>query len=322
MQIETSARLHLSLIDLNGSIGRVDGSIGLTLDKPSLKLECIENNTQTQIITNGLDDEYEKKILSSYMKMCDYLDIDTTYTFKINEAYPIHHGLGLGTQLSLSTASLLAHMNDVNLTNYELANIIGRGGTSGIGVYSFSEGGLIIDGGHKKTDKHSFLPSSASNVSPPPLIARYEIPDDWKIILVTPDINAGASGSNEVNIFQKYTPIKLDDVKTISYITLMKLMPAIVECDITSFGKAVNEIQKVGFKSIERKLQPPIIDTIINYMLDNGVAGAGMSSFGPTCFGITDTNTKTLKHDILDLLDGNANVIVTKGKNHGAKIKI
>ena len=58
MQIETSARLHLSLIDLNGSIGRVDGSIGLTLDKPSLKLECIENNTQTQIITNGLDDEY------------------------------------------------------------------------------------------------------------------------------------------------------------------------------------------------------------------------------------------------------------------------
>lgn len=323
MQIETSARIHLSLIDLNGSIGRVDGGIGITLDKPSLKLECIENNTQTKIICeNGISNEYENKILTSYMKMLDYMGIDKTYTFKINESYPIHHGLGLGTQLALSTASLVAHMNDLKLNSYELANIIGRGGTSGIGVYSFSEGGLIIDGGHKRSDKKSFLPSSASKVAPPPLIARYNMPEDWKILLVTPGSNAGVSGSSEIDVFENYTPVDIEDVKTISYITLMKLMPAVVEGDITAFGDAINQIQNVGFKKIERTLQPIVIDEIINYMLDNGVAGAGMSSFGPTCFGITDTNTKQLKHDILDLLDNNANVIITKGKNHGAKIKI
>ena len=50
MEIETSARLHLSLIDLNGSEGRIDGGIGITLKNPSLILECDFNDSQTEIL--------------------------------------------------------------------------------------------------------------------------------------------------------------------------------------------------------------------------------------------------------------------------------
>ncbi|MDG6251663.1 chorismate pyruvate-lyase family protein, partial [Methanocalculus sp.] len=34
--VDTPSRLHIGLIDLNGSIGRVDGGVGITLDRPHL----------------------------------------------------------------------------------------------------------------------------------------------------------------------------------------------------------------------------------------------------------------------------------------------
>ena len=39
LKITTPSRLHLTLIDMNASIGRVDGSIGITLDNPAIKIE-------------------------------------------------------------------------------------------------------------------------------------------------------------------------------------------------------------------------------------------------------------------------------------------
>lgn len=47
--IQTPSRLHLSLLDLNGSLGRIDGGVGLTLKKPSLVLELKEKGTGVQV---------------------------------------------------------------------------------------------------------------------------------------------------------------------------------------------------------------------------------------------------------------------------------
>jgi beta-ribofuranosylaminobenzene 5'-phosphate synthase len=46
-----------------------------------------------------------------------------------------------------------------------------------------------------------------------------------------------------------------------------------------------------------------------------------MSSFGPTCFGITDENVKSIKNDLEDFLGEDSTVIVTNGKNHGSIIR-
>lgn len=327
MEIETSARLHVSLIDLNGSEGRIDGGIGITLENPSLILECNYNDSKTEILFDDncrfrhLPDEYKSKILLACERIQNYLGINNSYTFRIRKCYPIHHGLGLGTQLLLSTAQLVARLNEADLSVYELAKIVQRGGTSGIGVHSFNHGGLIVDGGHKKEYKNDFLPSSASDVAPPPLLARYDFPKDWNILLATPNFNQGANGKKEINIFQDYSPVNLGDVEKICYITLMKLMPAVLEEDIVSFGEAINKIQNLGFKKVERNFQSERVNNIISYMLDNGIPGAGMSSFGPTCFGITDTNVKSMKKDLQDLAGNNSIVQITNGKNEGSQIK-
>ena len=327
MEIETSARLHLSLIDLNGNEGRIDGGIGITLNQPSIKLECVENDDKTEIIFDenmgkiGNFDEYAQRINEACTRMNTYLQSDGTYTFTLKKAYPIHHGLGLGTQLLLSTAKLVSQLNDKELNSYQLARIVQRGGTSGIGVGSFESGGFIVDGGHKTDEKNKFLPSSASKVSPPPVLVRYDFPKDWKIILAIPGVNESVSGQHEVNIFEKYTPVKIEDVERICYLTLMKMMPSVLEEDITSFGDAINKIQQLGFKKIERDLQKDKINQTIEYMKDMGIPAVGMSSFGPTCFGITDGNVSNIKKDLKEFLGEDGSLLVTKGKNHGSIIR-
>ncbi len=324
MIIETSARLHLSLIDMNGSMGRIDGGIGLTLSEPSLKIECEENSLKSNVIFNQSTQdnsqikECESKIMYANDTIQKYLGINKNYTFNVKEIYTAHKGLGLGTQILLSTAKLVAEHNDADLNVYDLARIIHRGSTSGIGVYSFSNGGLIVDGGHKTDNSEGFLPSSESNMSPPPLLARYDFPRNWKILVVTPKHEVGLHGKEEVNIFKTKTPIDLSDVEKISYLTLMKLMPAVLEEDLLMFAEAINNIQSLGFKKIEKSLQSTRTTNILDHMSNEGIPAVGMSSFGPTCFGITDGNCKNIKKDLTN--DDNI-VIETHGKNHGFTIK-
>jgi len=327
--IETPSRLHLTLIDLNGIYDRIDGGVGITIENPCLSIEAepssdkevevVFSNSSRQI--PDLVDDYTLKIENSTLNVMDVLNIDHGFKFTVDSAYPPHSGLGSGTQLSLAVAKLISTMNNQDLKAIELAKIVGRGGTSGIGVESFEKGGFIIDGGHKSIEKDSFLPSSASHASPPPIIARYNFPMDWKLVLVIPNVERGVSGAKEVDAFQNFCPILLEEVEKLSHLLLMKLMPAVVESDLDSFGMAVNNIQDIGFKKIENKLQNPIIGQIMNNLRNSGAAGVGMSSFGPTLYAVTDTNEKDVVSAANDAIkDVGGQIIITCAQNSGAKL--
>ncbi len=45
--IKTPCRLHFSLIDLNGSLNRIDGGVGLTLEKPNFTIEVLDRESLT-----------------------------------------------------------------------------------------------------------------------------------------------------------------------------------------------------------------------------------------------------------------------------------
>ena len=328
MIIETPSRLHLTLLDLNGIYGRIDGGVGITLKNPCLKLEAesahngieVGFSKSSQLISDYVHD-YTIKIENSAIKIKNKLEIEGGFKFTVETAFPPHSGLGSGTQLSLAVAKLISTMNDQDLTALDLAKIVGRGGTSGIGVESFENGGFIIDGGHKCNEKEGFLPSSASCASPPPIIARYDFPEDWRIILVIPVVERGVSGAKEVDAFQTYCPIPLKEVERLSHIILMKLMPSVLEADLDTFGDAVNKIQTIGFKRIENKLQNPYIAKIMNELMVAGAAGVGMSSFGPTIFAVTDTNELDIVNAANDALkDVGGEIICTSAQNSGAKL--
>jgi len=110
----------------------------------------------------------------------------------------MHVGLGGGTQLGIAAGKALCELYHRPATAREIASIINRGGTSGIGTAAFEGGGFLIDGGHTfgpGKEKVDFRPSSASiGIRAPPVIARHEFPKSWKILLATPDVTRAPMG--------------------------------------------------------------------------------------------------------------------------------
>jgi beta-ribofuranosylaminobenzene 5'-phosphate synthase len=325
LTITTPSRLHLALIDMNASIGRVDGSIGLTLDEPVIKINArksdiveITGNLKLQlsqaIKTEFQISEHIERMRKSAMAL---LPVGEGIRISIEKDYPSHIGLGSGTQAALAAGMAVNELFDLKLNIYEVAEKVGRGGTSGIGVAAFENGGFILDGGHKFSDKKAFLPSAASKLPPGPVLVRKDFPD-WDIVVAVPE-QKGASQSNEVNIFQKVCPVPLHEVEKLSHVILMQLLPSMAEKDIVTFGKSVNAIQELGFKKREVELQP-VSKALMHILRDNGAYGTGMSSFGPTLYSIGE-DAEELKKIAEDFLGGKGEVFITKARNTGARME-
>lgn len=322
--VQTPSRLHLTLIDMNGGSGRVDGGVGITLDEPGILLEVRAN---PELEVTGCDSPTRDRIRDTAQKVLEGLKIGGSVSVTVRENVPSHIGLGSGSQVMLATARGIAEVYGRVVDVKDLAFLIGRGGTSGIGTAAFEHGGFIIDGGHafgQDREKHGFRPSAASRgVRPPPIIVRHEFPSDWHILLATPGIPAGASGSTELDIFRTYCPVPVDEVRALCHEILMRMLPGIVERDLDLFGSSVNAIQGLGFKKIELGLQPAGIPALLETVRSAGAAGAGMSSFGPTMYAIGDTGMQEIQRAAQEFMGehGGGTTLITSARNSGALVR-
>lgn len=315
IKVVSPSRLHLTLIDLNAELGRVDGGAGITLESPSLEISATEADTIEVIGDPLLADKMRKAAQA-------LLPAGKGIRLHIGHSLPDHVGLGSGTQAALSAAAAINKIYGLGKSVRELAVTVGRGGTSGIGVAAFENGGFILDGGHKFRDKGAFSPSAASHAPPGPVLFRSNFPD-WPIVLAIPN-SKGAHDAVEVDLFKKFCPIPLPEVQEICHVVLMQLLPALVEEDLENFGRAINHFQTVGFKKREVELQSqPVLD-IMRYMCDNGASGAGVSSFGPVVYGVVGSpeEGKRLQQEVQRMLDESigGKVLLTKARNRGADI--
>jgi beta-ribofuranosylaminobenzene 5'-phosphate synthase len=329
VRITTPCRIHLSLIDENGYTGRVDGGIGLMLDRPNVVFEASNSATQFKIEAIKYYRESIEVINEKASKIFKAFDINNkNFHFYLRRYYPSHVGLGSKTQLSLAIATAIAKLKDMEISTKELTKLVERGGTSGIGWRGFESGGFILDGGHdfgKGKEKENFLPSSASNSADPALtILRYIIPEHWRFVVAIPNVKNGAYGDEEVSIFQKHAPIPREEVNEVSHQILMKVVPGILKKDLTCFGEGIKRIQNIGFKKIEIDLQHVIVKNLLNFLDEYGVKAYGMSSFGPSVVGITESDQEAEKlfgaiHNHLRNTGGH--IYICKPNNTGAKIE-
>lgn len=315
INVVSPSRLHLTLIDLNAEIGRVDGGVGITLESPSLEISASEADT-VEVVGSSL--------LAGRMLKAAKAVLPPGKGVKIHiiRDLPDHVGLGSGTQAALSAAAAVNEIYGLGKSVRELAIAVGRGGTSGIGVAAFEKGGFLVDGGHRFKEKGAFSPSAASRMPPGPVLFRGAFPD-WNIVLAIPNTK-GVHDAEEVDIFKKVCPIPLSEVQEISHVILMQMLPALVEEDIESFGRAINHFQTAGFKKREVELQPGIVLDVMKYMQDNGASGSGISSFGPVVYGIVGSpgEARNLQKEVQHMLDESlgGEVLLTKGRNRGAEI--
>jgi beta-ribofuranosylaminobenzene 5'-phosphate synthase len=322
--ISTPSRIHVTLIDMHGGSGRVDGGIGITLDEPGILLEA-ELNPVLQI--RGGDEATRERIGQLAAGVLQKLGAGGSVAITVRSSYPAHVGLGSGSQLSLAVARAVSELHGRHLLVRELARIVGRGGTSGIGTAAFEYGGFIIDGGHrfgKGGEKTDFRPSSASRgVSPPPVISRHEFPADWRILVAIPDLPPGASGGMETDIFRNHCPVPLAEVQELCHEVLMRMLPGIAGHDLELFGSSVNAVQGLGFKKVELGLQPPQVNGLIDTLRSAGAAGAGLSSFGPAVYAVGDTGMTGIERAAQEFMreNGGGITILTGARNSGAWIR-
>lgn len=302
--IKTPSRLHMSLIDMNGALGRVDGGVGIALEEP-----CFEIGFGKAGGVSGVSGD-AKEIAEA---VCSKFGVGGV-EIRIKKSIPEHIGFGSKTQLSLAIAAGICRAYGIKKSVRELAELVGRGGTSGIGVAAFEGGGFILDGGH--LSGKGFMPSRFSHVPPAPVLARHDFP--WKIVCAWPE-GKGSHGEAEKNVFGKYCPIPAEEVEKVSRLVMMKVLPAIVEKDLEAFGEGLNMLQEIGFKRIEITLQTAEVKKVLAFMQGNS-AGGGMSSFGPVCFAVCGSmaEAKSLESAVQSEFNG-INTVITSANNEGAR---
>jgi beta-ribofuranosylaminobenzene 5'-phosphate synthase len=127
-----------------------------------------------------------------------------------------------------------------------------------------------------------------------------------------------------VEIFRSACPVPLEEVRETCHEVLMRMLPGVVDQDLDLFGRAVNRIQDLGFKRVEIALQPPVIPLLLDELRRAGAACAGMSSFGPTVYAITDTGAAEVLRAVEGFLadHGGGEAWISAPRNTGAMVRV
>lgn len=312
VRVETSARLHLGFLDLNGGAGRKFGSLGLALDGPVTELTIRRSNA------TRIEGPESKRIAAHLALLCERLGLTHNYNVTINKAIPMHAGLGSGTQLALALAAALRHLETLPPDPTSDALLLRRGARSGIGAALFSYGGFVVDGGHNAVD------------GLPPIVSRLPFPEDWRIILVMDNDTTGVYGEAERRAFAELPLFPQADAAEICHIVLMQTLPALVEHDLAAFGASISHIQtRLGdyFAPAQggTRYTSARVAAVMDALERNGAKGVGQSSWGPTGFAFAESDTvarQLVKCVRENIAQANPAMLICKGINHGARIEL
>ncbi len=273
--VQAPARLHMGFLDLHGGLGRRFGSIGLALNSPRTEIVLRAANGWS---ARGPDSE---RALAHAREICSVWGLSGRVDIEVNAAIPSHAGLGSGTQLCLALIEGVARLFDVEANLTQTAEQLGRGARSGIGVGAFATGGFLIDGGRGK------------DAGTPPIVVRAAFPDEWRLLLVLDGTKQGVHGVEEKTAFARLPAFAAREAERLCRLTLMQMLPALVEADIARFGDAITEVQRcLGSHFADVQGGPyssAAVADAMSELLCSGAAGVGQSSWGPTGFALFES---------------------------------
>lgn len=261
------ARLHMGFLDLSGALGRNFGSIGVALNEISTQLVLSKSENKT------ISSSRVEKALTTF---CQAFQVSPNVQIDVLQEIPPHIGLGSGTQMALAIGSGLNALYDLNLSVREIAAVMDRGLRSGIGIGIFEQGGFVVDGGR------------GENTITPPLLAHFDVPKEWRFILVFDTRGQGLHGQQEIEAFKTLPKFSRQEAEKLSYLLLMQALPAIAEQDLIRFGEVITQLQKrVGehFSPAQGgTFTSENVANAMNFFAEKGAVAIGQTSWGPTGF--------------------------------------
>lgn len=319
VEVVSHGRLHMGFFDLHGGLGRKFGGIGVSLSSPK--------QVVTASMSGCLQVSGESNARSSIIaqQLLEKLGIKTSVRLHIEQHIPEHAGLGSGTQLALAIGSAIGQLYQLNLTTTKIAELTGRGARSGIGIAAFDYGGLLIDGG--RVSNLTTVANHSKKV--PPLLARYDFPDHWCILLILDHHQVGVHGADERQAFNQLPEFSENLAAHLCRHVLMQAMPALIEQDLSAFGQAIQTLQShvgdyfslaQGGRYASRK-----VTSVLDYLQTQGVACFGQSSWGPTGFAVFENRLaaeKQMQQLKAIFTDSGLTWMLCNGRNQGAEILI
>ncbi|MBY0528372.1 MAG: hypothetical protein K2R98_33585 [Gemmataceae bacterium] len=237
----------------------------------------------------------------------------------VDRCAPEHVGLGTGTQLELAVAHAVADACRLPPRPAgELALLLGRGLRSALGIRGFAQGGFLVESG-----KGGDLSALA------PLAARVDFPAQWRIVLTVPGWSQGMHGKRERQAFQHLLDqgSTTDATSALCRLTLLGMLPALVERDLAAFGEALYDFNaRVGeaFASVQGGVYAHArLADVVAFVRQQGVTGVGQSSWGATIFAVVadDDRANDLAVRIRKrFLLSDSEVICTAANNTGATL--
>jgi beta-ribofuranosylaminobenzene 5'-phosphate synthase len=315
VSVETGCRLHLGFTNLSEDIGRCFGSIGVAIDRPGTSVVFEEHD---ELAIAGEDRE---PVRAAVRRFCDAYGVEPRVSITVKEHIPEHVGLGSGTQLALAVGAGLAAVCGIDTDVREIAFALQRGRRSGIGIAAFRSGGFVIDAGSRG--------SSGERGAVPTVVWRHDFPADWCFVIAVPAGGEGLSSHGEEGVFASLTP-SVHISEEVCRITQLLLMPALVERDIESFGRAITAIdRKTGayFSDVQGGVYShEATNETVAAMLREGAFGAGQSSWGPAVYGLVrESQAARLASRMREYLQGNGlgdSVTIAHGRNTRAKVEV
>lgn len=325
VRVTTGGRIHFGFLNLSLAHDRLYGGIGLSVCEPTTTViaEPIDesHHPSTVVCSHATADKYATRAV-------DMLDLDSV-SVNVESALPQHAGLGSGTQLALATLTAVANVYNQSPQPRENAPALGRGGRSGVGVGVFETGGFVIDSGHPTARFTTDRPADGS-WAVPPVMTQQRIPDNWRFLLVIPDVDPGRSGTEEESSMRSVIKQAAPDIADrISGVVMRQLLPAVANENAERFGTAIEAIGRLNGRWYTDEqggvYRPPAGQLVASLDESSACYGAGQSSWGPTVYGITDTEhvdaARRAGQHALDAAGVDGAIRIVRGQNSGVAVE-
>ena len=310
INVTATARLHFGFLDPSGRSKRPFGSFGLSLNRPATRL--VLERAKAPHVTGTEHDRAERYLTA----IAASSGLEPNFALHLTEAIPPHAGLGSGTQLALAVGSACSALVGLDLSPQEIARRLQRGGRSGIGIFTFEQGGAVLDGG-----------PGAGNALPE-LRARLPFPPAWRVLLIFDADATGLAGASETAAFASLPDFPEAETAELCRRITGAALPALAAGDFTMFCEQIGYLQaRMGAYFAPLQGGPytsPAVSDVLDWLRGEGLTGIGQSSWGPTGFAFVPSHAEG--EVLLNAMRARSHrpglsFELAQGRNEGAKIE-
>jgi beta-ribofuranosylaminobenzene 5'-phosphate synthase len=274
IEVTAPSRLHFGMFSFGQPGERQFGGVGAMIDEPGVRLEVAEGQQfEVQGPQCERAAEFARHVFAHWG-----LAKEPGCRIRVVSAPRQHVGLGTGTQLAMSVAVGLHTFFDRAGSATELAQSVGRGQRSAIGLHGFASGGLLVEAGKRRPEEIS------------PLVARIDLPAAWRFVLVCPRRETGLFGPQERMAFERLPPVPLAVTNELCRLAMLHLLPAARCTEFDDFSRALyrfGEAAGLCFAAEQAgAFATARLASLVDRIRAQGIEGVGQSSWGPTLFAL------------------------------------